>query len=419
MATILCYTSPALGHLYPTVPVLLELLRRGHDVRLVTLAAEVERMAALGLRARAMAPAVEAITVSDWRERSPTKALERAVATFTARAAPEIADLDAAIAEERPDLLLVDFNCWGASARAERTGLPWALFMPYFLPWRLPGLPPFGPGLEPRGDLLGRARDAIVRALVHGAVNRNLPALNAVRARVGLAPLADLADQGRDAPCILYYTAEPFEYACAERPANVKPIGPLAWEPDAAAPPWLATIDRPIVLATCSTEFQNDGRIIEVAREALAGEDVFLVATSAAIDPASVGASANARVERFLAHGPILERARCVICHGGMGITQKALQHGVPVCVVPFGRDQNEVAARVRVARAGVTVRRGQLRPDRLRAAVRAAMEMKAGAERVAAGLRRAGGAGAGADALEALLPDALFHGARAAAPAR
>ena len=41
---------------------------------------------------------------------------------------------------------------------------------------------------------------------------------------------------------------------------------------------------------------------------------------------------------------PILEIAACVVCHGGMGITQKALAAGVPVCAVPFGRDQPEVA---------------------------------------------------------------------------
>jgi hypothetical protein len=36
-----------------------------------------------------------------------------------------------------------------------------------------------------------------------------------------------------------------------------------------------------------------------------------------------------------------------------MGATQKALAHGVPVCAVPFGRDQLEVARRVEVAAAG------------------------------------------------------------------
>ena len=36
---------------------------------------------------------------------------------------------------------------------------------------------------------------------------------------------------------------------------------------------------------------------------------------------------------------------------GGAGATQKALASGVPVCVVPFGCDQLEVARRVEVVR--------------------------------------------------------------------
>jgi MGT family glycosyltransferase len=404
MARILCYTSPARGHLYPTVRVLLELQRRGHDLSLVTLADEVPTVSAIGLRARALAPEVEAIAVEDWRARSARGALELAVGTFAARALPEMRDLGAAIEAERPELLLIDFNCWGASALAERSGLPWALFMPYFLPWRLPGLPPFGPGLPPRSDLVGRLRDALARRLVHGLVNRHLPRLNAVRAEVALPPLADMADQGRAAPCLLYYTAEPFEYPCAARPPSVKAIGPGLWEPDGAAPPWLAAIDRPIVLVTCSTEFQDDGRLVATALEALADEPVFVVATTAAIDPATFRPPPNARVERFVPHRPLLARAACVVCHGGMGITQKALAAGVPVCAVPFGRDQLEVGRHLEVARAGVRLPAAKLDPRRLRAAVERTRLLRAGAERIAAAFRCAGGPAAGADALEALL---------------
>ena len=177
MSKVLCYTSPGRGHLFPTVPVLLEMVRRGHDISLMTLSGEVARMIATGLRARPIDHAIEAVALDDWRSRSPVAALERAVRVFVKRAEHEIGDLQSAIATEQPDLVLVDFNCWGAAAVAERSGLPWALFMPYFLPWRLPGLPPFGPGLTPRRDLLGRLRDVVVGRLVRGLVNRSLPAL--------------------------------------------------------------------------------------------------------------------------------------------------------------------------------------------------------------------------------------------------
>jgi UDP:flavonoid glycosyltransferase YjiC (YdhE family) len=87
-----------------------------------------------------------------------------------------------------------------------------------------------------------------------------------------------------------------------------------------------------------------------------------------------------------------------------MSITQKSLAHGVPVVAVPFGRDQPEVARRVEVAGAGVRVPARRLTPERLRQAVHAAIDRRAGAERIAAAFRAAGGAPAAAEALEQLM---------------
>jgi UDP:flavonoid glycosyltransferase YjiC (YdhE family) len=86
-----------------------------------------------------------------------------------------------------------------------------------------------------------------------------------------------------------------------------------------------------------------------------------------------------------------------------MGITQKALAAGVPVCAVPFERDQLEVARHVEVARAGTRLAAKRLSPDWLRRAIREAMARKAGALRVAQGFRSAGGARVAADVLEGL----------------
>ncbi len=41
---VLAYTSPARGHLYPLVPILDELARRGHAIAIRTLASEVPLM---------------------------------------------------------------------------------------------------------------------------------------------------------------------------------------------------------------------------------------------------------------------------------------------------------------------------------------------------------------------------------------
>ena len=52
MSTVLACTSPAIGHLLPMVPLLLELKARGHDVHVRTLPAYVEHLRREGLEAR-------------------------------------------------------------------------------------------------------------------------------------------------------------------------------------------------------------------------------------------------------------------------------------------------------------------------------------------------------------------------------
>jgi UDP:flavonoid glycosyltransferase YjiC (YdhE family) len=155
-------------------------------------------------------------------------------------------------------------------------------------------------------------------------------------------------------------------------------------------------------MVSTSSEFQDDGRLVRLTLDALAGEAVSVVATLPAANLRG-GVPPNARVERFVPHGAILPRAACAVTHGGAGATQKALSAGVPVCVVPFGRDQHEVARRVEVADAGTYLSPRRLRTGRLRAAIRTAMTKRDGARRVAEGYAATGGAVGAAAAFEEL----------------
>jgi UDP:flavonoid glycosyltransferase YjiC (YdhE family) len=128
---------------------------------------------------------------------------------------------------------------------------------------------------------------------------------------------------------------------------------------------------------------------------------VHVVATFPAGVPAGLPRTPNATVCRFAHHGAVLDRAICAVTHGGMGTTVKALDRGVPVCAVPFARDQAEVARRVQVARCGTRLPARRLTAARLRVAVREATTMTEGARRVAAGFAATGGVARGADLIE------------------
>jgi UDP:flavonoid glycosyltransferase YjiC (YdhE family) len=141
--------------------------------------------------------------------------------------------------------------------------------------------------------------------------------------------------------------------------------------------------------------------LVRAALAGLAGEALHVVATVASERLSDVVPPPNATLLRFAPHFPILARAACAITHGGMGATQKALALGVPVCAVPFGRDQPEVARRVEAVAAGARLPASRLNPRSLRTKVREAIACRPGAERIARCFAEAGGATGAADAVE------------------
>jgi UDP:flavonoid glycosyltransferase YjiC (YdhE family) len=403
MATILAYTAPALGHLFPFSALLSELSRRGHKIHLRTLSAGVDIGRRLGLATEIIDPRIEGIVHDDWRASNPRAALKRAVDVFCQRAAYEVADFTDAITRTVPDALIVDINCWGALSVADALDIPWTCFSPYTPPLQSPGVPPFGFGLAPLPGLLGRGRDAALRPIVMGLLEKAvLPLGNTIRASAGASPVTSVDDFMRRAPLLLVASGKPFEYPQTNWGDAVQMIGPCIFEPALdTVPQWLATIERPIVLVTTSSQKQADARLVATAITALANAPVHVVATLPAGLPSGVRLAPNATVCEFVPHGPLLDRAVCAVTHGGMGATQKALARGVPVCVVPFGRDQFEVARRVEVAGCGTRLRAKKLTPARLLASVRQAMTMTDGAQRVAAGFAATGGVARGADLIE------------------
>ena len=403
MATILAYTSPALGHLFPFSALLSELADRGHKIHLRTLSTGVEMGRRLGFATDAIDPRISGIVHDDWKASNPRAALKKAVDVFCRRAAYEVPDFADAVARTRPDALLVDVNCWGALSVADAGDIPWACFSPYTPALQSPGVPPFGLGLAPLPGVLGRVRDAALRPVVMGMIEKTvLPRGNEIRAIAGAPPVASADDFMRRAPLMLVASGKPFEYPQTDWGDAVQMIGPCMFEPATdTVPDWLTAIDRPIVLVTTSSQQQADAKLVATALTALAHEPVHVVATLPAGLPSDVTLAPNASVFEFVPHGPVLDRAVCAVTHGGMGATQKALARGVPVCVVPFGRDQFEVARRVEVARCGTRLPANKLTPRRLSAAIRQAMTMTDGARRVSAGFAATGGVARGVDLFE------------------
>ena len=391
MARILAYTSPAAGHLFPLVPGLLELQRRGHRVHVRTLAGGLPPLAAVGIDASPVDPRITAVPVTDYRARTDQERLISGLSDVMGRAPFDGADLDAAVRTHRPDLLIVDANAYGAQTRAEASGLPWVLAMPSLLPLREPGIPPYSLGLPPARGPLGRLRDAVLWPVVERAYGKALlPGLNEVRRQSGLPGFRSPLEMFVGPDLVLGLTGDPLEYPRHRLPDNVALVGFQPWDPPAPEPAFLAEPGDPWVLVTCSTDYQGDEQLARVAVEALRGLPYRVLLTLAdAYDGADLPTADNVVATRFVSHAAVLPRAAAVVTHSGMGIVGKATRAGVPMVSVPFGRDQPEIARRVSQAGTGVTLAPKKLTPQRLRRAVQEAVRRGPRARDVAARLER------------------------------
>ena len=305
-----------------------------------------------------------------------------------------------AIDEVKPDAVLVDINAWGALGRGRGVGRSVGLLVPLSAPGALArraavraraspparGLAGTAPRRRASARRLRRARaDREARGSTRCA-RRRPAAVQPARPTCSSAP-----------PLLLYMTAEPFEYPRSDWPENVRLVGPCDWDPPAEPPAWLDEIERADRARhdLLGVPGRRPARPLRAGgagrRAATRRRDAARRATRRASTPPRTPASSPSSPTR-----PILDRAACAITHGGMGATQKALARGVPVCVVPFGRDQLEVARRVEVAGAGTRLPAKRLSPKRLRAAVREATRRAPGARRIADSYRKAGGAGRG-----------------------
>src|SRR5205807_1124728 len=148
---------------------------------------------------------------------------------------------------------------------------------------------------------------------------------------------------------VLHATDQVFDYSFDRLPSRHHYVGPLGiWEPPPEHPAYLDEPGNPWVLVSISSQRQDDIRLAEAALQALAAEPVrVLVTLGPEHDPSELSSPpANARVEKTVSHSAVLERAVLLVSHAGHGTVMKALWHGKPMVLIPWGRDQPGVAAR-------------------------------------------------------------------------
>jgi MGT family glycosyltransferase len=357
------------GNSPPVLSVAGALVDRGHDVRV--LADSSLREAVLGSGARHVAwtvaphratPDPETEFVRDFEARTPLGASARIRDRLIVGAAPAFArDTLAEIRREPVDAVLSENLLLGSQIAAAAAGVTSISLVPNIYPGEVPGVPPFGLGLQPRADRLGQVRDRLARAIGRRLWDKRLADVNRLLAGYGQPPVATLFELLDRPDRVLVLTSAAFEPGGGARvPANVRYCGPRLDDPGWAGEWTEPEGSGPLVLVSLSTTTQGQDPMIRRVVRALGGMDVRgLVTTGPSFAADGVEAPANVTTVAAAPHSAVLPHAAAVVTHAGHGTVIKALAHGVPLLCMPVGRDQPDTAARVVASGAGLRLRPG------------------------------------------------------------
>jgi MGT family glycosyltransferase len=405
------------GTVPPDLGVAAELVRRGHQVRILADPTVAAAAAAAGCAFTPWqeAPHVNSLTeqtalIAAFEGGNPYRAL-RALRHFAGR------EMTRRFAEEvitstrsfPVDAVLADGVLPGIVIGALATGVPTAALMANIYLRPTIGLPLFGTGWSPARNVLGRARDRLAPAAAQWLLARTLPRVNAVVTSFGQPPLDDLFNYLDRCTRVLVMTSPSFDFPPPHLPDNVHYVGPQLDDPDwATKRAWQRKGDEPLVLVATSSVYQDQTDVLRRIALALGQLPVRAVLTTGrAVEPKDVPAPPNVEVLEAAPHQQILADASVVVTHAGHGTVLKALSAGVPLVCMPMGRDQKDNTARV--LRLGAGVRLGaKAAPRHIAAAVSEVLTnaQYASAARQFAGVlrREAKNAPSAADEAEALI---------------
>ena len=373
------------GNVPPELGAVRRLIERGHAVTVLgddSAASEI-RSTGAGIRRWSRAPnradrRPENDPTRDWECAYPWQLVDRLIETMLVGPAPGYADdASEAIAQFRPSVVICSMFCLGSMVASEAAGIPFVVLFPNVYPLPAAGMPPFGLGLRPARSPIGRWRDRVLNRLIERLWDsKGLVELNALRLRHGLAPVEHVFDQVRNARRQLVMTSPAFDFP-TRLPTGALYVGPVlddpAWSQTSSWTP--PAEDDPLVLVAMSSTFQNQICCLQRVIEALGRLPVRgIVTTGPAIACTRLKAPANVTVVPSAPHLRVLEHAALLVTHGGHGAVMKALAAGVPMVLLPHGRDQFDTAARVTARGAGVTLKR-TAQVDGIEAAVHLVLE--------------------------------------------
>ncbi len=394
MSQVAFFCHPSAGHLNTLLSVALRMKSDGHFVRFLIPAAR-----SLGFRLRPdilntivdVPASVERLGLPLERLRFPLttvfhairliraqghEELRRAQSLFLEGLASTTKDILRRLERQRPDVMVIDFAFPAAMIAAEKLRIPYVTIYHSGLPFRGPGVPPFGSGLPigtPDGPELRAAEKA------EQDLRQNMSGkLEEARRALGLE--RPLLEDFMRTPSSPWLNLVP-SHECIEAPRTG--LGPSCFfvGPCFSTRQGRAEEDFPFerlkegafkVYVSLGTVFNNRPEVFRTLIEALDMPGVQAIVSAGASYPhlASRPLPRDVLLFRRVPQIELLPRMDLIIGHGGNNTTNETLAAGKPLLVIPVGGEQRDNSRRVEYLGAGLSLWPEHLSVEGVRQAV-------------------------------------------------
>ncbi|MFD7441632.1 macrolide family glycosyltransferase [Streptomyces sp. NPDC059909] len=339
MSTISFLNIAMHGHVNPTLPVVAELVRRGHTVTYHTSPAFGEEIEATGARVHLYPGGDQPLPDPP----VPVTLMEGLARTAVRFLPGVLTDLR----RVQPELIVHDSAClWGAVAARELKVPAASSFTTFAYNRHVPS--PTRGSWDLLSDATARPRSLQGYLRARWRLHRQFDAR-------GL-PLVDVANIRQ--PLNLVYTSRAFQPSAEDFDQSYRFVGPSigARPVDPSFP--VDRLQDPVLYASLGTVFNAAPQLLRSFATALAPLGGTVIVSTGQTDPAALGPlPANVLARRFVPQPEVLARAALFVTHGGVNSVNEAMYAGVPMLVVPQGADQPMVARRVVELGAGLSIR--------------------------------------------------------------
>lgn len=379
---ILIATLPVAGHFNPLTGVARYLHDQGHDVRWYTGASYAERVEQLGLPFYPFREARE-ITQDNLNELFPERlAIKGAVAQikfdlrhlFLGNITANFQDVAQLQHRFDFDVLLCDVGFCAAHLIQEKLHKPVVAVGIAPLIETSRDLPPYSLGLTPGRGVLGKLRDAALRAFLPRFVfGDSTKYYNELIGAQGLAPVTEnfFDVSVRRTTRYLQSGVPGFEYPRRDMHPHVKFVGPLLPHKKATTPRFAYAeraklFKKTILISQGTVDNQEPDKLIIPTLEAFKDHPYLLLVATGGMHTEMLRErypQGNIVIEDFMDYDATLPHTDLFVSCGGYGSVLLSLSHGVPILAAGKLEGKNEIVARVGYFKLGVNL--GTERPKR------------------------------------------------------